>query len=282
MKTGRAGPSGSILQRVSNENAEMARRKRRLSPPPGLEDPVSRAQAAELLGFPSVFRVRELEREGRLTVTRGVMGSAWYPRRQILLLREQEGRPALAGAPAVAQPGSPTGRRTDAELIAYLRRGTRQGHLGADSGAPTLVDLVADTGVSIARAQKVYRFWLAHDVHPAAQQARAGGRPLAAARSAPDDSRAPPTLAGAAAAGAPTAGPMPALAGAAAAAAPTAGPRGPAAAPGGIGAGARSERRSPTRLTRAALIRQLRAADPAVRAAAFSALKNTRPPADVP
>lgn len=213
----------------------MARRRRRLDPPPGLPDPVSRAQAAELLGYPSVFRIRELEREGRLTATRGVMGSAWYPRRQVLLLREHEAVPPSV-AP-VMRPAS-SRRRTDAELIAYLRC-ARPGDdaRGGPARPPTLADLVADTGVSIARAQRVYRFWLAHDVHPVAEQARGRRRPAAVASPLAET---------------------------------------PSSSP------AASERRSAARLARAALIRQLRAPDPVLRAAAFSALKNSRPPADIP
>jgi len=211
--------------------APMARRRRRLSPPLGLVDPVSRAEAAQLLGYPSVFRIRELEREGRLTATRGVMGSAWYPRGQILMLRDQEG--AATQPPAEARAPS-SRRRTDGELIAYLR-GACPGHDSGVRRPPTLADLVADTGVSIARAQRVYRFWLAHDEHPAAEAARGRGRP---SRTPSGDSLAGPV--------------------------------------------APAERRSTARLTRAALIRQLRAADPVLRAEAFSALKNSRPPADVP
>ena len=210
----------------------MTRKRRRLAPPPGLSNHVSRVQAAELLGYPSVFRIRALEREGRLTPARGVMGSAWYPRQQVIALRDAEAAPEPP-SPGRAAPGR---RRTDAELIAYLRA-ARSSRETAPSGQrlPTLADLVADTGVSIARAQKVYRFWLAHDAHPTAERARQGRGP---------GSDAPPVAEGA------------------------------SSAPG-------SERRSPARLERAALIRQLREADPAVRAAAFAALKNTRPSSDV-
>jgi len=222
----------------------MTRQRRRLTPPLGLADPVSRAQAAELLGYPSVFRIRELERQGRLTATRGVMGSAWYPRRDILTLREQEGAPPRGPGETRPAPGR---RRTDADLIAYLRGEASGAHPPGVAGrAPTLADLVADTGVSIARAQKVYRFWLAHDAHPSAERARAGRRLPAA----------PPVL--------------PAVA-------PDAGPGASHTASADV-----PERRSNARLARGTLIRQLRAADPALRAAAFAALKNTRPPADVP
>ena len=145
----------------------MSRRKRRLDPPPALFDHVCRAEAAELLGYPSIFRVRELERQGRLTAARGPMASAWYPRQQVLALREEEAPATPPSARArLAHPGR---RRTDAELIAYLRGGPS----AAGASPPTVADLVADTGVNIARAQKVYRFWLTHDRHPAAEDARA-------------------------------------------------------------------------------------------------------------
>lgn len=209
----------------------MTRRRRPLAPPPELPDHVSRAEAARLLGYPSVFRVRQLEREGRLRAARGVMGSAWYARRDVLALRVAEApAPAPDALPAPAAPGpAPARRRSDAQLIAYLR-----GAVGS-AWPPTVADLVADTGVSIARAQRVYRFWLTHDLHPSAGAARsARGRPPGA----------PPPAA---------AMPQPA---------PDA------------------ERRSPARLARAALIRELRAADPARRAKAFAALKNARPAAD--
>jgi hypothetical protein len=92
---------------------------------------------------------------------------------------------------------------------------------------------VADTGVSIARAQKVFRFWLAHDAHPVAAAVRtAQGRRTSVMQTDPEG--APP----------------------------------------------RSERRSPARVARASLIRDLRAADPAVRKAAFEELKRRRPSAD--
>ena len=223
---------------MSSERAVVTRQRRPLARPPGLADHVSRAEAAILLGYPSVFRIRELERRGLLTAARGVMGSAWYPRRQVLALREQEVAPT---PPAAARP-VPGRRRSDAELIAYLR-GARSSP-ETPPRPPTLADLVADTGVSIARAQKVYRFWLAHDAHPAAQQVRSG-RAIPVGSPPPADVGARPMLGGAARAGA-------------------------------------SERRSPARLERAALIRQLRVADPVVRAAAYAALKNPKLPADVP
>jgi len=207
-------------------------KQRRLRPPEHLREPLSRSETAALLGFASEFKVRALERAGTLRATRGIMGSAWYPRADVLRVRD-----ALAALQPVLQREDvrsvPAGRASrqpsDAELISYLR-------CGVPPGAPlrTVADLVADTGVSIARAQKVFRFWLAHDAHPAAAAVRAalgnGHRP-AVIHTAPDATPSP-------------------------------------------------ERRSPTRVARTALIRELRAADPTVRKAAFEQLKRRRPSAD--
>jgi hypothetical protein len=135
-----------------------------ISPPSGYEDVLSRKQAARLLGFGSEFKVRQLEKQGRLQPVRGAMGSAWYPRRAVEALRQPDGRrPAPSAKPA---------GQSDAALIAHLRE--------APGDQPrTVVDLVADLGVSISRAERVYRFWLKHDAHPSADAARAAreGRP---------------------------------------------------------------------------------------------------------
>ncbi len=160
---------------------------------------MSRRAAAALLGFSSEFKIRQLEKAGRLRAIRGVMGSAWYPRSQVLALRDA----AEVGGTAPIQ-----GRWSDAALIAHLRARTR-----------SVVDLVADTGISISRAERVYRFWLAHDVHPMASEARAIRTRTTAA-----------------------------------------------------------ERRSPDRIERDDLIRQLRDPDPDARAAAFEKLKPKREP----
>jgi hypothetical protein len=126
--------------------------------PSGYEGYVSRKAAAAILGFASEFKVRQLERLGRLRPVRGVMGSAWYPRAAVEALRE-----VGLGDPA-AKPAR--GAFSDAALIGHLR--------GEPAGKPrTVVDLVADLGVPISRAERVYRFWLAHDAHPAAEVARA-------------------------------------------------------------------------------------------------------------
>jgi hypothetical protein len=165
-----------------------------IRPPSGYEGYLSRRAAATLLGFASEFKIRQLEKAGRLRAIRGVMGSAWYPRAQVLALRDAAEVAAVRPLP---------GRWSDAALVAHLRARAR-----------SVVDLVADTGISIARAERVYRFWLTHDVHPVANEARAATARLAAL-----------------------------------------------------------ERRSPDRIERDDLIRQLRDPDPSARAAAFEKLK---------
>jgi hypothetical protein len=143
---------------------------------------------AAALGFASEFKVRRLEKEGRLRPVRGVMGSAWYPRAQVLAVREE-----LAALPALATPGPGepprlASRWSDAQLIAHLRGRARGLDGGAASRSRTPVDLVADTGITIARAERVYRFWLAHDAHPSADDARGG--PIATrSRAAPPPER---------------------------------------------------------------------------------------------
>jgi hypothetical protein len=150
------------------------RSRQPIRPPSGYEGFLSRRQAAAVLGFASEFKVRRYEKEGRLRPVRGVMGSAWYPRAQVLALREALAAPALI--PAVAgEPAAVLARWSDAQLIAHLRSRARALDGGAASRPRTPVDLVADTGISIARAERVYRFWLAHDAHPVATEARGEG-----------------------------------------------------------------------------------------------------------
>ena len=197
---------------------QITRTRRPIKPPSGYDALLSRREAAAALGFASEFKVRCLEKEGRLRPVRGAMGSAWYPRAQVLALREALAAPPAASAVADAPPA--LARWTDAQLIAHLRARARAVDGGAGSRPRTPVDLVADTGISIARAQRVYRFWLAHDAHPVATEARAGG---------PARARAAPT-----------------------------------------------ERRSEARVERDALLQQMRAADPSVRAAAFEKLRAMR------
>jgi hypothetical protein len=174
--------------------------RKTIRPPSGFEDHLCRRDAAALLGFASEFKVRQLEKEGRLRPVRGAMGSAWYPRGQLEALRGELARPLSPTAPRVHWP--------DDALIALLRERPR-----------TVVDLVVDAGISISRAERVYRFWLAHE-----------------------------------------------------------GPRsiGQRSVEQGSGDADPGERRSGERIEHDALVRQLRDADPRVRAAAFEKLKLAR------
>lgn len=168
--------------------------RRAIRPPSGFEDHLSRRDVAETLGFASEFKVRQLEKEGRLHPIRGAMGSAWYPRAQVEALRR-----------ALPRPAAVTGRRVrwpDDALIALLRKRPR-----------TVVDLVVDAGIPISRAERVYKWWRAHEA-PAAPAASVAEEP--------------------------------------------------------------TERRTSDRLEHDALVRQLRDADPKVRAAAFEQLKARR------
>ena len=88
---------------------------------------------AQALGFASEFKVRQLEKEGRLHPIRGAMGSAWYPRAQVETVQRSLPRPGAAAAPGA--------RWTDAALITLLRERPR-----------TVVDLVVDAGIPISRA----------------------------------------------------------------------------------------------------------------------------------
>src|SRR5262245_31523051 len=167
------------------------RTRQPIRPPSGYEGFLSRRQVAAALGFASEFNVRRFEKEGRLRPIRGVMGSAWYPRAQVLALREALAAPAPVAAVGDL-PAPPAARWSDAQLIAHLRGRARAIDGGAGSRPRTAVDLVADAGVSIARAERVYRFWLAHDAHPAALDARGGAAPpRSRAAAAPAERRSP-------------------------------------------------------------------------------------------
>jgi hypothetical protein len=157
--------------------------RRSIKPPSGYDDLLSRRQAAAVLGFASEFKVRELQKQGRLRAVRGVMGSAWYPRVQVLALRDALAAPPASVADASPAQAAPPGRWSDAQLVAHLRGRARSADGSGATRPRTPVDLVAETGVSIARAERVYRFWLAHDVHPVADEARQrlGRAPAAAA-----------------------------------------------------------------------------------------------------
>jgi hypothetical protein len=246
--------------------------ERKAGPPPGFEDHLSRREAATMLGFASDFKVRQLEKAGRLRAVHGEMGQAWYPRSQVMLLagggpaaptlpsssvggRRSRGRSRGVAAPAI-------GGWSDAALIAHLRGGPDVLGVAPDpKSAPTVVDLVADTGVSIARAERVYRFWLAHDRHPLATQVRAarGGdhsTPVSAKTGARNATKA--------------SGP---LDGSFDGTSPVASTERPETSSPAAGA---TERRANGRLQRDALIRQLRDPDPAVRGTAFKRLQQLR------
>ncbi len=229
-------------------------------PPDGLEGHVSRREAAELLGFGSDFKIRQLEKVGHLRPVRGAMGQAWYLRSQVLELRADvagPGPPEPLGRAGgrVANPAAKAKGWSDAALIAYLRGNTRP---AGPSRGLTVVDLVADTGVSIARAERVYRFWLANDRHPALEvrPMSGAGSPAVPAKDAPVDrlsgvTEAPGTSA------------------------PPSARRPSGGDPGNQTGG---ERRGQTRLLRAALIHQLRDPDPVLRAEAFGKLQQLRVP----
>ena len=102
--------------------------RKTIRPPSGFEDHLCRRDAAALLGFASEFKVRQLEKEGRLRPIRGAMGSAWYPRREIEALRATSARPSSPSAAGLRWP--------DDALIALLREKPR-----------TVVDLVVDAGI---------------------------------------------------------------------------------------------------------------------------------------
>ncbi len=124
--------------------------RRAIRPPAGCVGWFSRRQAAAELGLPSDFKLRELEKRGRLHPVRGAMGAAFYPPAEVLALK------VALGAPAV--PGPPRRHWSDAELVALLRERTPDGR------ARSVVDLVVDAGIDIARAERVFRFWASRDV----------------------------------------------------------------------------------------------------------------------
>jgi hypothetical protein len=230
--------------------------RKTIRPPSGFEDHLCRRDAAALLGFASEFKVRQLEKEGRLRPVRGAMGSAWYPRQEIEALRATSARPSSPAAPGLRWP--------DDALIALLREKHR-----------TVVDLVVDAGISIARAERVYRFWQAHEGAAATGREPPGGR-VTGGGSAMRATSLPPTSALPA-----RATPLPPTPASPSRATPPSPPSpapAPAPAPAASVAPAdeAAERRSGERLEHDALVRQLRDADPKVRAAAFDKLKSQR------
>jgi hypothetical protein len=213
--------------------------RKTVKPPVGCEGHLTRHQAAMQLGLRSEFKIRQLEREGRLHAVRGRMGTAFYPEAEVLALR----------AELVTTPRPTPGRWTDADLIALLRQPMPSGRLR------TAVDLVTEARIHISRAERVYRFWSKRDENLAARVTRAARllRTPAHGRSAdlaPVDGQPP-------AAQAPSVPPP-----AASAAEKTSG----------------SERRSDARLTHDGLVRCLRDPDPRVRAEAFVKLRESPRP----
>jgi len=206
--------------------------RKTVKPPPGCEGYLTRHQAAIRLRLRSEFKIRQFEREGRLNAVRGRMGTAFYPEGEVLALRSELGD---------AETRPVAGRWTDADLIALLRQPTTTGRLR------TAVDLVAETRISIARAERVYRFWCRHSQTLAARVTGAA-HPL------------PKLLAEQASGSQPVDQPT-----------PEARPE-PAAAVSEDSSA--SERRSASRLSHDGLIRSLRDPDPRVRARAFARLKD--------
>ena len=213
--------------------------RKTVEPPAGCQGYLTRRQAAIQLGLRSEFKVRQFERAGRLHAVRGRMGTAFYPESEVLALRLE-----LSAAPHPAR-----GRWTDANLIALLRQPT-------PSGRPrTALDLVTETKISIARAERVYRFWSRGDETLVTRVTRAARPP-----GVPADGQAarrfgehPPAVQG----------PAPSV-------------LLPAApAPDDTSA---SERRSAARLAHDGLVRSLRDPDPRVRAEAFIKLKESPRP----
>jgi hypothetical protein len=207
--------------------------RKTVTPPVGCEGHLTRRQAASQLGLRSEFKIRQFERDGRLHAVRGRMGTAFYSEAEVLALRTELGataRPAL-------------GHWTDADLITLLRQPTTDGRLR------TAVDLVAEAKITIARAERVYRFWCKGDEALAAPMASAA-RPVPA----PADAPATGQPVGEQAAGQPVSGSAQAK---------------PEQA---------SERRSPTRLAHDGLVRSLRHPDPRVRTQAFTKLKDSPRP----
>jgi hypothetical protein len=208
--------------------------RRTVKPPAGCEGYLTRHQAAIQLGLRSEFKVRQFERDGRLHAVRGRMGTAFYPEAEVLALR----------AEFEATPRPTPGRWTDADLITLLGQPTTSGR------RRTAVDLVTEARTTIARAERVYRFWSKRDETFAARMTSAG--PLLPTSA--DGRVAPPAQ--------PPAAQAPSV------------PR-PAAAD--VDSASASERRSAARLAHDGLVRSLRNPDPRIRAEAFVKLSRGKP-----
>jgi hypothetical protein len=168
------------------------------------------------------------------------MGTAFYPESEVLNLR--------ATLTQAAGPNS-HGRWSDADLLALLQQPRGDGR---PRGA---VDLVTEAHVSIARAERVHRFWASQNERRLSTQT---AEPVRTASNLVATDKG-------------SAGKLAAKPEAHAAEtiiverrkSPGSGPR---------------ERRGLARLTREALLRQMRHPDPRVRAAAFAKLKDSATP----
>lgn len=232
--------------------------------PPGCEDHLTRQQAAQLLGFSSEFKIRQLEREGRLRSVRGPMRTAFYARADVLAVKAQLGRDGLGQETADGW--------TDAELLLLLGNPNREGR------QRNALDLVLETRISIERAERVFAFWAS--ARPSAVHAAAHGQVAGSVAEAARPTLPPPQP--------PKAAPRPLAAAACVASAkPVCTPANPppTATASTFTEPARvespkapssdeSERRGEDRLSRDELIAQLRDPDPRVRDRAFARLKS--------
>ena len=211
--------------------------RKQLRRPAGCEGHLTRRQAAALLGFASEYKIREFEREGLLRSVRGPMRTAFYARPELLALK----------ARLLETEGPAPDDWTDADLLALLA-------LPAKSGRPrSALDLVAETHISIDRAERVYRFGTngtepseVAPVEPAPHPPSPARRPLSPGHFG-STTPAPHPLSSAQR-------PLPA-------------PRGEAGS---------HERRGEDRLAHDGLIRNLRDPDPRVRQQAFECLRERR------
>ena len=150
-----------------------ARSRKPAEPPSGAEHLISRREAATLLGVPSDFKVRQLEKEGRLRAIRGAMGQAWYVRADVLALRATMGRRLglRSDGPSGAGAAVP-----DEALLALLGRPKLDCQMGQGPRARTPLDLVLEAGVSMERAEEIWGFWVRYAT-PAAPMAVAQAEP---------------------------------------------------------------------------------------------------------
>ncbi len=171
------------------------RSRKPLDPPAGAEHLVSRRDAAILLGVPSDFKVRQLEKEGRLHAIRGSMGSAWYVRADVLALRATMGR--RLGLRPDGESGSGAAIPDEA-LLALLGRPKLECQMGQGPRPRTPLDLVLEAGVSMQRAEEIWGFWVRYGGSPAgepnppmteAEPVASAAVPMAVAQAEPPERR---------------------------------------------------------------------------------------------